>query len=394
MHQTAPQTSLAPSVLGSFILSRFAQDTALRAPIPFLGVIATAYGQDIKTIGWLAVALSLAGLAAPLTSLLSHRFGQGKMLLYPLGLFVLACGLLPFAPSFGSVIALFICISVAKAMFDPQVQAFIAERVPLERRGTVVGLLELSWALSFVLGAPMFGVLIERVSWVAPFVVLAGIGFLGWVALWVYVRPQIPPQAQATFSFAPWRLVWAQPQARLFWVFTSSITFAAQIPYLIYPQWVKTQFALDNVQLGLVSTVIGAADVVAEVLIIAYLDRINKRRAILGAGIAYMLAFVMFWLLSQNLIGLMLALFCLYLAFEITIVASIAVASEIVPTARAAMMGFNSTASAFGRIAGSLLVIPLFAENRFWLVALVASLTLGVGLQCFAWASRQATTTT
>jgi predicted MFS family arabinose efflux permease len=392
MHQTAPLV-LAPKVLGSFILSRFAQDTALRAPIPFLSVIATAYGQDIKTIGWLAVALTLAGLAAPLTSLLSHRFGQSKMLLYPLGLFVLACGLLPFAPSFNSVIGLFICISVAKAMFDPQVQAFIAERVPLERRGTVVGILELSWALSFVLGAPVFGVLVERVSWSAPFVLLAGIGFLGLVALWVYVRPQLPIHTPAAFSLAPWRLVWAQPRARLFWVFTVSITFAAQIPYLIYPQWVKTQFALDNVQLGLVSTVIGAADVVAEVLIIAYLDRINKRVAILGAGIAYSLAFVLFWGLSQNLIGLMLALFCLYLAFEITIVASIAVASEIVPTARAAMMGFNSTASAFGRIAGSLLVLPLFGENRFWLVALVASLTIGVGLLCFAWASRQTNAT-
>jgi MFS transporter, DHA1 family, inner membrane transport protein len=151
----------------------------------------------------------------------------------------------------------------------------------------------------------------------------------------------------------------------------------------------KTQFALDNVQLGLVSTAIGAADVVAEVLIIAYLDKFNKRLAILGAGIAYSVSFVLFWWLSQNLIGLMLALFFLYLAFEITIVASIAVATEIVPSARAAMMGFNSTASAFGRIAGSLLVLPLFGGNRFWLVALVASLTIGVGLLCFAWASRQ-----
>jgi predicted MFS family arabinose efflux permease len=384
------QQSLPPPVLGAFMLSRFVQDTALRAPLPFLGVIAAAYEQDIATISWLAVALTLAAVAAPFTSLLGQRFGQRQMLLYPLLLFVMACLALTFAPSFGSVIALFIIMGIAGAMYNPQVQAFVAERVPIERRGTVVGILELSWALSFILGAPVFGLLVERVAWSAPFALLALLGCLATVATWFIVKPLVAqPQTPAAFSFASWRLVWQQRPARLFWVFTFGIKFAAQIPWLIYPQWMKSHFHLNNVELGLVSAVIGFADVVAEVLIIAYLDQINKRAAIIGAGSLYALAFVAFWLLSGQLIGMMIALFCLYLAFEVTIVASIAVASEVVPQARAAMMGFNTAAGALGSISSALLVLALFANDRFWLVALVACASISLSLVFFATATRQ-----
>lgn len=389
------QTTIPNSVLGSFILAKFVQDTALRAPIPFLGVITAAYGQDLSTIGWLATALSLASLAAPFTSLLIARFGQRNVLFYPLGLFVISCSLLPFAPNFAVVLVLFILLGVAKAMFSPQVHTFIAERVPLERRGTVVGILELSWALSFMIGAPVFGVLVEQVSWSAPFVLLALLGFCGFVAAWVFVRPQlIETSTRAEFSFAPWRLVWQQSKAILFLLFSAGITFAAQIPWLIYPQWMKSQFGLDNLQIGLISTAIGIADIVAEALIIVYLDRVNKGLAIIGAGVLYGLSFVGFGVFSHSLVGMVLALFLLYLAFEITIVASIAVGAEVVPESRVAMMGFTTTANATGRIIGSLVAVGLFAGNRFWLVTLVACLVIGSSLLCFYLATSKLEPTT
>ena len=161
--RTAPTAFSLHRAVAAFMLSRFAQDSASRAPLPFLGVIATAYGQDIGAVGWLSIALTLAGLVSPLTSILSQRFGSRQMLFWPPLVFVIACALLPFAPSFSSVIALFIAISLTKALFDPQVQTFIAQRVPFERRGTVIGVLELSWALSFIIGAPVFGLLVDRV---------------------------------------------------------------------------------------------------------------------------------------------------------------------------------------------------------------------------------------
>jgi predicted MFS family arabinose efflux permease len=379
-----------PRAVGALMLSRFAQDSASRAPLPFLGVIAAAYGQDIGAVSWLSIALTLAGLVSPLTSILSHRFGSRRMVFWPPLVFVIACAFLPFAPSFASVIALFIAISVTKAMFDPQVQTFIAERVPFERRGTVIGVLELSWALSFIIGAPVFGLLVDRVSWSAPFVLMGGIALLGMLAVWFYVRPAMAgPDVNASFSLEPWRTVWSKPRARSFWAFTLGIMLAAQMPFLVYPSWMKAHFHLSNGQLGLVSTVIGVADVIAELLVIAFLDRIGKRRAVMIAGAFYTLAFGLFWALSASLPGMMVALFCIYLGFEFTLVASLPIASETVPDARVAMMGWNTAATAAGRIIGSLIALPLFGTDRLWLVALVGCVSIGSSLVFMAFSTRR-----
>ena len=164
---------------------------------------------------------------------------------------------------------------------------------------------------------------------------------------------------------------------------------AGQMPFLVYPTWMKVHFHLSNGQLGLVSTVIGFADVLAEILVIVFLDRIGKRRAVLFAGAFYALAFGLFWALSASLPGMMVALFSIYLGFEFTLVASLPIASETVPESRAAMMGFNTAASASGRIVGSLIALPLFGADRLWLVALVGCAAVGSSLVFVALSTRR-----
>ena len=172
-----------------------------------------------------------------------------------------------FAPNFANVIGLFIALSVTKATFDPQVQNFIAERVPFKRRGTVIGVLEGSWALSFIIGAPVFGLLVDHDRRSTPFVLMGVVVLLGMVAIWFSHAPSMRgPDVAPSFGTQP-----GSGLTRSFWAFTVGIMIAAQMPYLVYPM--KSQFQLSNAQLGLVSVAVGAADVMAELLIIAFLDR-------------------------------------------------------------------------------------------------------------------------
>ena len=380
----APQKPLSlPRAIGAFMLSRFALDTALRSPLPFLGVIAAAYGQDVSSVGGLSVALTLAGLASPITGVLSQRFGQRQMVFLPLIIFVVACVLMPIAPTFSSVLVLFVLLSVAKALFDPQIQAFIGERVPYTKRGTVVGIVELSWALSFVIGAPVFGLLVMRISWWAPFVLMGIIAALGLVAVWFTARHAMHAgNPGARLSLESLRITLANPKARWFLLFTFGICTAAQIPYLVYPIWFQNELHLTIEQLGYASIIVGVADLVAEVLTIFVVDRFGKRRSVLVASVFYALAFGLFYLLSGSVAGMMAALFCIYLGFEFTLVASLSIATEMVPQARTAMMGFNSAASAGGRILGSLIALPLFGSNRLWAVALACAIAVAVSMVC------------
>ena len=172
----APAVRLAPAI-GSLILLRGAMDAAYRAPLPFLIYIAAAFGADPAQAGWLAVALSAAGLVAPVIGVLEGWLGRRMTTILAAGGFIAACGLMPFAPSFSSVLVLYLAVGVTKALFTPQTQAFVGEAVPYERRGAAIGFVELSWALGWIIGVPVFGFLIERATWWAPFIAfgLAGL---------------------------------------------------------------------------------------------------------------------------------------------------------------------------------------------------------------------------
>jgi predicted MFS family arabinose efflux permease len=374
------------------MLTRFALDTALRSPLPFLGVIAAAFGQSEQSASWLSVALTLAGLAAPFTGLLGQRFGQRRMVFLPLATFALSCALMAVAPTFGAVLVLCVTLGIAKSMFDPQMQLFIGEQVPYDKRGTVIGIVELSWALSWAIGVPVFGYLVSRVSWWSPFLLMGLVAALGAAAVWATAR-NVMHAADATIAFSlnTWRSVWRNPKARWFLLFMVGITIAAQLPYLVYPLWMQRQFKLSIEALGIASIVIGVADFVAEVLVVGLVDRIGKRRSVLIGGVFYALAYVLFWALQGTLAGMLVALFCIYLGFEFTLVASLPIASEMVPEARATMMGFFTAASSVGRIVGSLVALPLFGqpgEDRLWLVALAGFVSVGLSVAFSGLATR------
>lgn len=384
-----PMTNL-PRAIGAFMLTRFALDTALRSPLPFLGVIAAAFGRSEQSASWLSVALTLAGLAAPFTGVLGQRFGQRRMVFIPLVTFALSCVLMAVAPTFETVLALCVALGIAKSMFDPQMQQFIAEQVPYAKRGTVIGIVEFSWALSWAIGVPVFGALAAQFSWWSPFLLMGLVAALGMASVWATARHVMHAANPATsFSFQAWGTVLGNKRAIWFVVFMMSITFAAQLPYLVYPPWMLRQFNLGIVELGIASTVIGLADFIAEVLVVGLVDRIGKRRSVIIGGVFYALAYVLFWALQSTLVGMLVALFCIYLGFEFTLVASLPIASEMVPEARATMMGFTGAASSVGRIIGSLVALPLFGANRLWMVALAGFVAVALAVMLSWLATRK-----
>ncbi len=354
-----------PRAIASLVVGRLAVDMALRAPVPFLGDIATAFGQSQHDVGWLATAMTLALLLAPFTGALSARFGTRRMMFIPLSLFVVMCLVLPLAPSFTTVLILFVLMGLAKAMFDPQVQAFVGEHVPYARRGTVIGIVELSWALSWAIGVPMFGLLLSRVAWWAPFWFIGLIALIAIVLLYINMPKTTPVQRTGAsgFSLAAWRTVFNTPGARYVVLFGISLFIAAQIPYMIYPIWFKRQFGLSIEWLGYVSAALSVADLLAEVLTILLVDRLGKRRSVLIAATLCALSFIAFWAFSNSLWGMLSALCLIYFFFEFALVASLPVASEMVPTARSTMMGFGTASAGVGRMIGAMIALPLFGKN-------------------------------
>lgn len=353
---------LAPAI-ASLVLLRGAMDAAYRAPLPFLVYIAAAFGADPAQAGWLAVALSAAGLIAPVIGPLESRLGRRTMTIVASGAFISMCALMPFAPSYSAVLSLYLALGVAKALFTPQVQAFIGDHVPYARRGTAIGFVELSWALGWIIGVPVFGFLIERATWWAPFIAfgLAGLAGLALVLRFAILRDATTRATAAPrFDLGGVRRVWTTPAAVLVLAFGLLISFSSQLATLTYAPWLIAQFGLTPAQLGLVSIVLGIADVVAELGVIVLVDRIGKWRSVLAATVLYAASFLLMIAFSASLAPVMAALFLVFLTFEYALVASLAVASEATPGSRAAMGGFVVATHSIGRIVASLIALPLF----------------------------------
>lgn len=348
--------------VASLTLLRFAGDTAVRAPVPFVIFIAASYGALPESAGWFAVALGMSGLVSPLVSVIERRVGARRSILISTAIFAGGCFALAFAPSFPVALALCVVLGLGRSLIGPQAQAFVADTVPFARRGAVLGVLELAWALAWIAGVPAFGFLIQRAAWWVPFSLIGVISIIGtWATLRFAITRDHAHALAAATTPGGLSLVIRHPSARRVLLFGFGLMIAINLTVVVYAPHLVARFGLTAEQLGLISIVLGVADVVAEGLIIFALDRIGKQRsvmlglAVMGAGLAGFLVG------GENLVAAMASLFLVFLGFEYAVVSNLPVASEVLPMARTAMMGSLNGVNSLGRTLAALAAIPLYA---------------------------------
>ena len=130
---------------------------------------------------------------------------------------------------------------------------------------------------------------------------------------------------------------------------------------LVFGVWLEDSFGLKIAALGAASAVIGFSEMGAEGLVAAFVDRLGKLRSIaIGLTVNSLAALTLPWL-GRTEFGALVGLFFFYLSFEFTIVSSIPLMTELLPSARATLMAFNVAALSFGRAIGAFMAPRLYA---------------------------------
>jgi predicted MFS family arabinose efflux permease len=373
---------------------RLVLNTGYRMVYPFLPVFARGLGVELGAVSLIISVRSLIGALGPFLGTIADSRGRktgmlAGVVLFTLGTFVVAVwpALLPFA------LAL-ILITLGKAIFDPSMHAYVGDIVPYQARGGAIAIIEMSWSISFILGIPFMGYLIDRNGWQSPFTVLGFLGLLTLLILARYLPGRLLTAADQPGNKKPFwhhlQVVFTNRLALLGIAFSVLTAASNESINVIFGVWIEASFGLQLAALGAASAVIGFSELAGESLAGLITDRLGKMRAITAGVLLNCLAAVLLPVLGGSLAGALAGLFFFYITFEFTLVSTLPVMTEILPSARATLLAAGIGAFSLGRAIGAALAVPLFAAG-FWanstmsvtlnLLALLVLVQLGRALQ-------------
>lgn len=367
-HTTPSQLNLR---LGIITTARTVINTSIRMVYPFLAIFAAGLNVSVSQVS-LAMAISMATAAiGPFVAPIADRHGRRAGMLIGLGLFLLGtllAGLFPGYPTFFLVILLG---NLGNNIFVPAIQAYLSDRTPYKKRGLYIAISELSWALAFILLVPLAGLIIDKVTWYAPFWILSGLAVLMIVLVLVFIpndKDQTPAGEEVPL-FADFKKVLTYTPALLGMLLGLLIIVGNEMVNVVYGLWIKDSFGLQIAALGAASAVIGFAELAGEGITAYLADHLGKEKTIfIGLAVSSLFVLTLPWL-GGSVIGVMIWLFLFYFTFEMIIISALPMMSEVMPQARATMMALFIAALSMGRALGDVLG-PWLYQGGFWVNAI------------------------
>ncbi|MBN1205484.1 MAG: multidrug efflux MFS transporter [Myxococcaceae bacterium] len=154
-------------------------------------------GATIQEIAWIVTAYTTANVCVmPLTGFLGRRFGQKRVYMASLCLFLVSsvfCGL---AESLPLLVAMRVLQGAGAGALLPTEQAILQHAFPPSEQGMAMAIFSMTVMLGPAIGPTLGGLLVDHLSWPWVFYVNLPIGLLGLVLVSRYVH--IPAELQAS----------------------------------------------------------------------------------------------------------------------------------------------------------------------------------------------------
>ena len=333
----------------------------IRMVHPFLPVFARGMNVDLETFALVLSASYAGGIIAPFVATISDQTGRKAGMLLGLIIFTLGALVVVIWPNVFIFFLAILLATIGRNIVIPAMVAFIGDNVPFEKRGAAIGIIETSWSLAFILCIPLVGLLIERVSWQAPFTILALCSVAMLAAVQIGIPRDVvrkPSSRQQPFLYlhlvlknrcAVYGLIMG------LFVFTGSASIQ-----IIFGAWLEESFNLSVPALGLAAAVIGFAQLGGELLSTTLVDRVGKKRSIYFGLCLSILVSAMIFRLDDTLTGALIWLFIFFIGLEYAVISSISMMSEIVPEARASMIATYFATVSIGFSIGPIISTKLF----------------------------------
>ena len=371
---------------------RLVLNTARRFVYPFAPVFSRELAVPLTAVTSLIAVNQATAIVAMFFGPVADRWGYRLIMI--IGLAMLSAGMLAAGvfPLYSVILVTLILAGLGKSLFDPALQAYVSEQVPFHRRGTVIGILELAWAGSTLIGIPSVGLMMEKFGWRSPFFVMGVMGLLGIVTL-ALLFPVQTRSSQAREHRVAMRTAWhqlaRQRPALGALGFAFFVSAANDNLFVIYGAWLEKSFQLSIAALGFGTTAIGAAELLGELMTATLADRLGLKRSVAGGLTLCILSYALLPLLGQSLASALTGLWLIFLTFEFTIVCSLSLCTELLPGNRATMMAGFFAAAGAGRVVGAFLGGAVWLAGGILATSLASTALSLLGLLWLFWGLRR-----
>jgi predicted MFS family arabinose efflux permease len=355
-----------------FALVRIIININTRMIYPFLNTFASGLGVDLVTISLAMTVRSISGAFSLFLTPVADRRGRKTGMLLGVAIFIVGAGLVTVWSSFTAFTIAISLTFLGMFVYLSSTQAYIGDRVRAGRRGTALGLIETGWGVSYIIGMPILGWIIDRYGWRAPFPITAALGVLAFILILAFV-PNYKPQQKLINSGVLKSIldVLKIPAARYGLLMSLMLISSNEVINLVFGVWLEVSFGLKLAALGAASAVIGISEISGESIGGVVSDKLGRERSImLGMGLMLVISAALPFV-GGTQAGALIGLFFFYLSYEFTFVSTLPFMTELVPEARGTMLGANVACLALGRMIGNL-VSPFVFRVGFWANALSA----------------------
>lgn len=342
-----------------------------RMVYPFLNTFANGLGVDLVTISLAMTVRSISGALSLFLTPIADRRGRKAGMLLGIAIFVFGASLVVVWPTFAGFTISISLTFLGMFVFLSATQAYIGDRVRAGRRGTALGLIETGWGVSFIVGMPILGWIIDHYGWRAPFPFTAILGIVAFLLVLFLVPNYQPARVQPVNVLRSILEVLKLPAARLGLLMSLMLISSNEVINLVFGVWLEVSFGLKLAALGAASVIIGISEISGESLGGVISDKIGRERSImLGMGLMLVVSAALPFV-GGSQAGALIGLFFFYLSYEFTFVSTLPFMTELVPEARGTMLGANVACLSLGRMIGNL-VAPFVFQVGFWANAVSA----------------------
>lgn len=355
-----------------FMFLRTILNTAHRMVYPFLSVFARGLGVSLETMSAVMTARALLGATSPIFAPIADRRGRKFGMLAGIAVFTTGLALVAVYPAFWTLALALMLAMVGKYMFDPAMQAYFSDRIPYHKRGTALAVTEGAWSLSFIVGVPIVGFVIDHFGWSAPFPLFTVLGLVAFFIVWKIVPHEDEHHVPSSNSREAYRAVLTSPAALAGISIALFASAGNELVNIIFGVWLEDSFGLKILALAGASAVIGISELSGEGLVALTTDKLGKPLALTIGLIGNTFAAFLLPFIGRTQIGALIGLFLFYITFEYILVSHIPLMTELVPSARVTMLSMNVTGHSLGRAIGALFAAFIYQQFGFLVVALVA----------------------